>query len=186
VRHLEQARQAAVAHDVQQRVHFQEQLGPDLLGAFDVVISQNSMEHFPDPRAILLEMKAALAPAGEIWITFGPPWFAPYGSHTQFFTKLPWVNLVFTEETVMRVRSLYRGDGAQRYEEVESGLNRMTLSKFERLVGAAGLAEMYRFDECIKQLNFLRGIPLFRELFVNHVTCKLVPYPPRPAITAAS
>ncbi|HEU4648216.1 MAG TPA: class I SAM-dependent methyltransferase [Gemmatimonadales bacterium] len=170
---LKMARDAAAAHHIQHRVRFQDHLTPDLIGAFDIVISQNSMEHFPDPEAILGEMERALAPSGEIWITFGPPWFAPYGSHTQFFTKLPWVNLLFSEETVMRVRSQYRSDGARRYEEVESGLNRMTLRKFERLVQSAGLVEVYRLDECVKQLNLFRSIPFLRELLVNHVTCKL-------------
>lgn len=37
-------------------------------------------------------------------ITFGCPWLSPYGSHMHFFTKMPWINVFFSETTVMRVR----------------------------------------------------------------------------------
>jgi SAM-dependent methyltransferase len=172
---LEQARLNAAAGGVADRARFQDRLSDDLVGRFDIVLSQNSMEHFSDPAAILGAMRRAIGPGGELWITFGPPWFAPYGSHTHFFTKLPWVNLLFSEETVMNVRGLYRHDGARRYEDVESGLNRMTVAKFDRLVASAALSVVYRRDECVKGIALLGRIPVLRELFINHVTCKLRP-----------
>jgi SAM-dependent methyltransferase len=104
-----------------------------------IVISQNSMEHFEDPVKILDEMKSALNQDGKILITFAPPWFAPYGSHMHFFCKVPWINILFSERTVMKVRSNFRSDGATKYEEVESGLNKMTVTKFERIVANAKL-----------------------------------------------
>jgi SAM-dependent methyltransferase len=154
-------------------VEFSRRVPRERLGTFDIIVSQNSFEHFPDPVAILAEMTAALAPAGRILVTFGPPWMAPYGSHMYFFTKMPWVNLVFSERTVMRVRSRFRSDGAERYEDVEGGLNRMTVSRFERLIAESGL----RLETCryraVKGLDFLTPVPVVRELFVNVVTCVL-------------
>ena len=79
-------------------------------GGFDIVLSHNSMEHFGDPARILDVMKSALKPDGRLYITFGPPWYAPYGSHMHFFTRVPWVNLLFSERTVMAVRARYRND----------------------------------------------------------------------------
>jgi SAM-dependent methyltransferase len=172
---LEQARRNATAAGVADRTRFQDRLSDDLVGRFDIVLSQNSMEHFSNPASILVDMRRAIGTHGELWITFGPPWFAPYGSHTHFFTRLPWVNLLFSEETVMSVRSRYRHDGARRYEEVESGLNRMTVAKFDRLVAGAALAVVYRKDECVKGIDLLGRIPVLRELFINHITCKLRP-----------
>lgn len=155
------------------RVVFVEHPTPEMLGSFDVVISQNAMEHFPDPAGVLNEMKSLIRPDGKIVITFGPPWLSPHGSHMHFFCKVPWVNLLFSEKTVMSVRTLYRSDGAKRYEEVESGLNRMTLRRFERIVRQSGLRVEYRKHRCILRQNWTAAIPWLRELVVNHVNCVL-------------
>ncbi len=154
-------------------VEFDERLDPKHRGDFDIVISQNSMEHFPDPAAILEVMKSALKPTGKLLITFGPPWFSPCGSHMSFFTRVPWVNILFPEPVVMKVRSRYISDGATRYEDVEGGLNRMTVSKFEGLVRQCGLEVTYRRYQCVKRLDLLATLPLARELFVNHISCVL-------------
>ena len=70
----------------------------------------------------------------------------------------------------MKVRSLYRNDGAKRYEDVESGLNKMSVSKFERLIKTSSLEVVYKRYECVKKMNFLSKIPILRELFINHVS----------------
>lgn len=170
---LRKAQDMANALDLQKKVKFNHVLEDTLKGRFDIVISQNSMEHFRDPIEILLEMKSALKKGGLLLITFGPPWFAPYGSHMQFFTKLPWVNIMFNEETVMAVRSRFRNDGATKYEGVEGGLNRMTVAKFEHIIATIGLVIEYKRYDCVKGLNFLGTIPFLRELFINHITCLL-------------
>ena len=155
------------------RLEFRERVDRDMWGMFDVVISKDAMEHYPEPAATLEEMRRLLKPGGRLLITFGPPWFAPYGSHMHFFCKVPWLNLLFAERTVMAVRARFRQDGARRYEDCESGLNKMSVAKFERLITAAGLMVEQRRYDCIKGLNFLGRLPLLRELFINHVTATL-------------
>lgn len=156
------------------RLRFEPAVPPEQAGSFDVVVSQNAMEHFGDPVGVLREMRAALAPGGRLLVTFGPPWLAPSGSHMHFFTRVPWVNLLFSERTVMSVRARYRADGARRYEEVESGLNRMTLRRFERVVAGAGLRFERREYRCVRGWSLLGRIPVARELFVNVVNAVLV------------
>jgi SAM-dependent methyltransferase len=173
LRGLERARQLATRLGVQRQVQFADRVEDRFKSRFDIVISQNSMEHFGDPLKVLYEIKSALRENGRILITFGPPWFAPYGSHMQFLTKMPWVNIIFPEKTVMNVRAYFRDDGATRYEEVKSGLNKMSIAKFERLVAHTGLKVFYRRYQCLKRLDFLAGIPLVRELFINRVSCVL-------------
>ncbi|NQT82853.1 class I SAM-dependent methyltransferase [bacterium] len=158
---------------VREKVEFTGKLSDRFKARFDIVISQNSMEHFGDPVKVLDYMKSALRPNGTILITFGPPWFAPYGSHMQFFTRMPWVNIIFSEKTVMNVRRHFRNDGARRYEEVESGLGKMSRARFERIVSTSGLSIRYRKLDCVKGMNFLGNLPFVRELFVNHVSCAL-------------
>jgi 2-polyprenyl-3-methyl-5-hydroxy-6-metoxy-1,4-benzoquinol methylase len=71
------------------KVSFAEELQSEHRGKFDIVISQNSMEHFRDPKAAIDEMSSALNANGYLIITLGPPWYAPYGSHMHFFSKAP-------------------------------------------------------------------------------------------------
>lgn len=170
---LARARELAAGSGVGDAISFCARPGAEQAGRFDVVISQNSMEHFPDPPAALQEMVGLLAPGGILIITFGPPWYAPYGTHMHFFTRVPWVNLLFSEKTVMRVRAGYRDDGAARYEDVEGGLNRMSLARFERLVARCGLRVRMRRYEAVRGIAALARLPGVRELFVNHVTCVL-------------
>jgi len=171
---LEKARNLAKAHGLSEKqVRFTELLDKSEFGAFDIVISQNSMEHFVEAVKIMQNMKAALNSTGRLLITFGPPWYAPYGSHMQYFTKLPWVNILFAEKTVMRVRSNFRNDGAQKYEEVESGLAKMSVGRFERLVAQCGMNMQYKKYDCVRGLGWLGKLPGARELFINHVSCAL-------------
>jgi ubiquinone/menaquinone biosynthesis C-methylase UbiE len=151
-------------------VEFTDVPRPEHLAKFDIVISQNSMEHFPQPEPTLQEMARLIGPQGKLLITFGPPWYAPYGSHMRFFTSIPWVNILFSERTVMTVRGRYRKDGALRYEECESGLNKMSIRKFEGIVASMGFMRTYSHYDGVKGLDFLTRVPIVRELFVNHVT----------------
>jgi len=140
---------------------------------FDVVISQDAMEHFDDPESALAAMAAALRPGGVVLMMFGPPWWAPYGAHMRFFCAIPWLQLWFSEKTVMAVRARYRHDGARRYEEVESGLNRMSLAKFERLLRNSELKIRERHYIGVKRIQFLTRLPLIRELMTVLVAVTL-------------
>lgn len=148
-------------------------------GDFDVVLSQNSMEHFSDPAAVLREMAAHLRPGGVALVVFCPPWLAPYGHHMHYFLRVPWVHLFFPESAVMAARSHYRDDGATRYEEVTGGLNRMTLRKYERLVRESPLElERYRLI-AVKGLPGVTRVPILRELLTNRVISLLRKPAPR-------
>jgi len=145
----------------------------ELFESFDVVVSQNAMEHYPQPDTALETMRRLLRPGGQLLLTFGPPWFAPWGAHMRFFCRVPWVNLLFRERTVMSVRARYRGDGARHYEEVESGLNRMSLRKLEALLQHSPLEVEHLHYRGVKGQHWVARVPVLRELLVNHVTCIL-------------
>lgn len=170
---LKKAEALSMTFDLTSQVEFASMIEDRYRGRFDLVISQNSMEHFEDPIKAIDDMKFVLNQNGSILITFGPPWFAPYGSHMHFFTRIPWVNIIFDEKTVMSVRSYFRDDGAIRYEEVEGGLNKMSVAKFERIIRNSGLKISYMKYECVKRINFLSRFPLLRELFINQISCIL-------------
>ena len=140
---------------------------------FDLIISQNCFEHYSDPQETLAQFKKVLGKTGRILITFGPLWFSPYGSHMHFFTKIPYINILFCEKTVMAVRRHYRQDGANRYEEVAGGLNKMTVGKFEQLIKDSGLAIKYIKTCGVKNLDFLTMFPLLRELVTTRIDAVL-------------
>lgn len=156
-----------------EQVSFAESITPGMRGKFDVVISQNSFEHFPEPEEALDEMCNLLNNSGKLLITFGPPWYAPYGSHMHFFCRVPWVNLLFSEDAVMGARRHFRNDGATTYEQVESGLNQMSMRKFHSILSACQLRVTYRKLDCVKGIDWLSRIPILHELFINHVTVLL-------------
>jgi len=62
---------------------------------------------------------------------------------------------MFSEKTIMNVRSLYRNDGARKYEEVENGLNKMTVGKFEELISKIDMKTQYKKYECVKGMNII-------------------------------
>lgn len=170
---LEHGRALASASRVKNRVTFAERIAPEDEGRFDVVVSLNSMEHFTDPRTALTLMVRALRPGGSLLLTFSPPWYAPYGSHMHFFTRVPWVHLIFDESTVMRVRRRFRDDGATCYEEVDGGLNMMSRRRFEMLIRETGLIVRSARHDAVKGLPLVTAIPLVNELFTNRISCIL-------------
>ena len=134
---------------------------------FDVVYSCSSFEHFADPAAALAMMEGFTRPGGRIVISFAEPWYSPRGHHMDGLTRLPWVNLLFPERDVMAVRSLYRADGATRYEEVEGGLNRMTVARFEQLMRRSGMRVRSLRLFPVKGLPFVTRLPVARELLTS-------------------
>lgn len=136
----------------------------------DVIIAIDSFEHFSDPAAILEIMRGMLKPDGQVVVAFGPPWYHPLGGH--LFSVFPWAHLLFTEQSLIRWRSDFRADGATRFQEVEGGLNQMTVRGFERLIRESSF-EFVQFEAVpIKKLRSLSN-RVTREFTTAMVKCKL-------------
>jgi SAM-dependent methyltransferase len=142
---------------------------------FDVVISCSAFEHFADPAGELATMRSLTRE--RLVITWAEPWYSHSGSHMNFFTRVPWVNLLFPESAVMQVRSLYRHDGATRYEDCAHGgaVNRMTIHRFERLVRDSGMTVEWLAHRATLGIPFVTGIPVLRELLTSASSCVLRP-----------
>src|SRR5688500_9369166 len=143
-------------------------------GKFDVVLYCGSFEHFGYAGKQLAHMTTMTRPGGRILITSAEPWLSPHGSNMDNFCKVPYLNILFSEKTVMSVRSRFKDDGAKRYEDILSGLNRMTLAKFERIIRNSNLTVECQHFFATKNLPVVKNIPYLREFLVSAVTCILV------------
>jgi len=99
---LELARQSADQAGVSDRCLFT----CDCDHQADTIVSIDAFEHFKDPEQILNTMAGILAPNGVVWVSFGPPWYHPYGGH--LFSVFPWAHLVFTERALIQWRSDFK------------------------------------------------------------------------------
>jgi len=137
----------------------------------DVILSLDSFEHYEDPAVVLRAMAASLKQDGCVLVSFGPPWFHPLGGH--LFSVFPWAHLVFTEKALIAWRSEFKSDGATRFSEVEGGLNKMTIRRFEKLIRGSEF-RFGSFDAVpIWRLRFFHN-QLTREFCTSIVRCKLL------------
>lgn len=138
----------------------------------DVIVSIDGFEHYGDPERVLRTMRELVQPNGRVFVTFGPPWFHPFGGH--LFSVFPWAHLVFTEGALIRWRSDFKSDGATRFCEVGGGLNQMTVRRFSKLLNESEF-EAETFEAVpIRRFRFLSN-PLTREFLTSVVRCTLVP-----------
>lgn len=73
----------------------------------------------------------------------------------------------------MRVRSRFRKDKASRYEDVEGGLNRMTLAKFGKIICRIRMDLDFLAYYAVKGLPLVKEILVVRELLVASAACIL-------------
>ncbi len=175
---LQAAREAALRRGVDERCVFLHAIRDrerveELHGKIACVYTIDAFEHFDEPELVLEDANRFLLPGGQLLISFGPPWKHPRGGHMYFFTGVPWVQLLFAEETVMKVRRIYRSDSAMSYREVEGGLNQMTVSKFLEIVRRSPfLLENFHLIP-VKSLDWLVRNPVTREYFTGIIQCRL-------------
>jgi SAM-dependent methyltransferase len=143
---------------------------------YDIVLSLGAMEHFREPDKELAMMCSFTGT--ELIVSFAEPWYSPYGTHLNGTTRLPWLNLWFSERTLLNVRNLYPdgSDGAKRFEDIRGGLNKMTVRRFEELIHAApGMRVEHLTLHSVKRVPLVTRVPVLRELMTGALTCILRP-----------
>jgi SAM-dependent methyltransferase len=142
---------------------------------FDVLVSKDSFEHYEDPERFVAVLEPFMAPHGIIAIGFGPLWKGPTGGHIDFMTRLPWAHLVFPEDTIIAERRRFRpAEDARRFEDVRGGLNKMTLARFEQIMGRTGLTRRYfatnaSDNPVVRAMDVVSRLPPLREYFTANV-----------------
>jgi SAM-dependent methyltransferase len=136
----------------------------------DVIVSLDSFEHFADVGGVLRTMRGLLKPNGRVRVSFGPTWYHPLGGHV--YSVFPWSHLLFSESALVSWRAKYKKDGA--WSIMESGLNKITIRRFEKLVEESPL-RMAHFEAV--PIRRLRPVAnrFTREFTTATVRCTLVP-----------
>lgn len=138
----------------------------------DVITSIDAFEHFQNPSEVLQIMRSRIKDDGKVIAVFGPTWYHPLGGH--LFSVFPFAHLIFTERSLIRWRSDFKSDGATRIEEVSGGLNRMTISRFEKLISESDFCFSRLELVPIRRLRRIAG-RWTREFTTSVVRCELVP-----------
>lgn len=162
------------------------------LESFDLVICDNSIEHFTRPEAVVQQAARVLRRGGRLLVPAFSSIYSKYGLHLKQGLKVPWANLFFSERTIIRamqrraqddphLRVIYPGlDEApervcdlRRYKD----LNDITYAEFKRIAARANLKiEWFRptpthFGLIVRRLPWLRNSLLMDVFSTGAAAC---------------
>jgi SAM-dependent methyltransferase len=171
----------AERHGASREVQFGTSVPDELAGHFDVVLSLSAFEHYRDPAAELARMRSFLGPGGgrdpalvcrTLVLAFGQPLWRlhPHSGHEPACSV---AEPVFSDRALLALRAKFRPGRPARLEDIEGGLNKMTLAKFRRIVRDSGLivGDLRYFPTL--GLPLVSRIPAIRELLTSAVSCAL-------------
>lgn len=155
-------------------------------GSFDTIIMNDFMEHVDKPDAALKEAMRLVKPGGRIYINF-PPYYHPTGAHLSDAINIPWVQLFYNEQALIKAyKHLISGvpDEKERlalrfYTDADGiehmgYINKMTLKRFKNMLRELNLTPCY-YKEIPLRPYFtpLAKLPKVKELFVKMAICVL-------------
>ncbi|MDE1971358.1 MAG: class I SAM-dependent methyltransferase [Patescibacteria group bacterium] len=168
---LDAAQERSIEHDVHDICIFTSSMVLMANRRVDAIVSLDAFEHFSDPASVLHLMNFFLKPKGEVFVSFGPTWYHPYGGHS--FVAFPWSHILCDEKALVRWRSQFHHDKAQKFSEVPGGLNQMTVKRFEKLVEASPFKFASFETVPIKKLRYFQN-RLTREFTTAVIRARLV------------
>lgn len=148
--------------------------------SFDMIIANDSLEHFTDPLVALLEFERILKPAGTLALFF-TPWGSPLGSHLYDYIRTPWCHLIFPEWLIRELLVLSleergQGDSSSQARELmreyHTELNRITVTRFHRILEQTKSLRKIHEERLPPKYRFLAPlakVPLLGELFTGTV-----------------
>ncbi len=109
---------------------------------FDVIVALGALEHIHDLEAFLSAIPRYLKPGGRCYVSI-EPFHSPFGDHMMHFFRpyIPWTGLIFNEQAILQLRrEVFRpNDPAERFEQIEGGLNMVRYGRYRRYVQRAGM-----------------------------------------------
>ncbi len=154
---------------------------------FDTIIANDAIEHISSPSAAITEALRVLKPGGRLYINF-PPYYHPSGAHLTDTIYIPWVQLFFGEDTLIRAyRRTVTGlpDEAQRLKlrisaddngrEFFSYINKITIKQFKDILNKQNITPEYYAEVPLRSFFApLAKCPATREMFVKMVVTVII------------
>jgi SAM-dependent methyltransferase len=114
---------------------------------FDLIVSENSLEHVMDVSGVLAEARRRLNPGGRVYFGFGPLYHGPGGDHGWLravlpgrrFFPWPWGHLLFEKLALRRLSRLHGRPITRTFDWPYDDLNKHTVEEFEEMFRASGL-----------------------------------------------
>jgi SAM-dependent methyltransferase len=153
-------------------------------GSFDIVIANDSMEHFARPAPALEEFARVTRTGGLVFLFF-TPWGSPLASHLYDYIHTPWCHLLYSENILEQLLELAldrrgerdpSGEAARMIEEYRTSNNRIDVACYRRIL--EGVASLETVFEELKPPRFgclapLTSSPRFGELIAGTVVAFL-------------
>lgn len=115
--------------------------------SFDLVIADNSFEHFSEPETVMQQAYRVLRLGGALLVPSFSSIYSKYGPHLKYGYHLPWTHLLFREKTIISAMRRLAKDNPQ-MQEIYPGLQN----------GAETFAGIRRYNDLndITHRNFIR------------------------------
>jgi len=148
--------------------------------SFDLVVSHAVLEHIPRIGVALAEVRRVLRPGGVFWSVWGPSWLSYNGPHLIKCLGVPWVQLVFSDRTILAALERQKREGVfpasyidYKIEDFQTmgRTSRRTLRRAAREAGLEVVEESSRSSRRWK--NVLGRLPVFGELLPGELTAVL-------------
>lgn len=114
---------------------------------FDVIVSENTIEHVLDVPALLAEMRRRLNPSGRCYLGFGPLYHAPDGDHGWLRATLPgwpafiwpWGHIVFRSYALGKLSQVHGRSVTDTRHWPYLNLNEHTVDEYYRMFSNSGM-----------------------------------------------
>jgi ubiquinone/menaquinone biosynthesis C-methylase UbiE len=142
----------------------------------DIIVSDSAIEHLHDLRAALREMVRVLRPGGRVYALWGNSWLTYNGPHLIKCIGVPWVQLLFSDRTIMQILHHMREHGPHPRSYIEykivdfQTMGRNTRRKLRRGASEYGLRLVQDDSRSSKPWKQrLSRLPLLDELLAGDI-----------------
>lgn len=152
--------------------------------SFDLVVADNSFEHFDRPQEVMIQAARVLRPGGRLLVPSFSSILSKYALHLKHGLKLPWTQLVFRERTIVRALARMAKDdpillehypgllnNPERVKDVRKhrDLNEITHRKFKTMARKAGLVVEWFRPIPTPLGHVFSPVPILRSSFIMDV-----------------